>query len=220
MRQPLGWIGGLLCIALAAAIVWAGTGAEVAVVDETGKVVPAVTQARPMWIPAAVCVNATPGSVLDLPATSPAVPACVTGTNVQRGVLDFADGANLSTQYAYALPTIWTGNIDLRVVWFSSSTSTNSVVWQVQSACVAAGEAIDPTSWNATILAITDANNATANTLNTATGTLVAGTHLTGCAPGEELHLKLFRDSAHASDLLAATARLVGFELMIRLTFN
>jgi hypothetical protein len=39
---------------------------------------------------------------------------------------------------------------------------------------------------------------------------------VTGCAAGELMHIKILRDSAHASDTLAATARLIGVELVIR----
>src|SRR5258707_725785 len=42
-------------------------------------------------LPAAGCNNATAGPIWDLPASTPAVAACVTGTNIQKGVLDYAD---------------------------------------------------------------------------------------------------------------------------------
>jgi hypothetical protein len=49
--------------------------------------------------------------------------------------------------------------------------------------------------------------------LNDAT---LTGVTITGCAAGELLHLKVFRDPGHASDSLSATAKLVGVELTYR----
>jgi hypothetical protein len=211
MRHIAVWVGvGLLAIGVG---LWAGTG-EQAFVDSSGKVVPTVTAPRWMWVPAAVCISTTPGSVLDLPATNPAVAACATGTNTQKATLDFADASNLSAQFHYKLPATWTGNIDVNGKWFSGATGTAAVVWQFQTSCVADGETDDP-SWDTDILAITDANKNTANQVNDFTGTLLTTSHLSGCAAGEILHVKVFRDSAHASDVLAATARLIGLEFVI-----
>lgn len=175
--------------------------------EGTGNV---LTLPRRIWLPAAGCNNATAGSVWDLPTSNPAVAACVTGTNTQKGVLDFADGSNLSAQLTYLLPSTWTGTIDAKMKWFSATTS-GDVVWQLSTVCVADAETDDP-SFN-TASTVTDTTKGTTNQTNDASITNVTAT---GCAAGELLHLKIQRDSGHASDTMAGTARLVGVELVIR----
>lgn len=169
-----------------------------------------VTILRNLWFPAAGCNNATAGSVWDLPTTNAAVPACVTGTNTQKGVLDYADGSNLSAQWTHMLPAQWTGTVDAKIKWFSSTT-TGNVVWQLAASCVADGETDDPT-FNASTPA-TDVTKGTANQTNDAT---ITSLNVTGCAAGELIHFKIFRDSAHASDTMAGTARLIGIQLTLR----
>ena len=176
--------------------------------EGTGNV---LTIPRRIWFPGAGCNNTTAGSVWDLPTSNPAVPACVTGTNTQKGVLDFADGANaLSAQLTYKLPSTWTGAVDANIKWFSATT-TGDVVWQLATICVADAETDDP-AFN-TASTVTDTAKGTTNQTNDAAITTVT---VTGCAAGELMHLKITRDPAHASDTHAATARLVGVELVIR----
>lgn len=176
--------------------------------EGTGNV---LTIPRRIWFPGAGCNNTTAGSVWDLPTSNPAVPACVTGTNTQKGVLDFADGANaLSAQLTYKLPSTWTGTVDANIKWFSATT-TGDVVWQLATICVADAETDDP-AFN-TASTVTDTAKGTTNQTNDAAITTVT---VTGCAAGELMHLKITRDPAHASDTHAATARLVGVELVIR----
>lgn len=175
--------------------------------DGTGNV---LTIPRRIWFPAAGCNNATAGSVWDLPTSNPAVAACKTGTNTQMGVLDFADSSNLSAQITYMLPTTWTGALDARIKWMTTAT-TGDVVWQLSTSCVADAETDDP-AFNAAST-VTDTAKGTTNQTNDAS---ITGVTTTGCAAGELMHLKIQRDSAHASDTLAATARLIGIELVIR----
>ncbi len=176
--------------------------------ESTGNV---LTLTEKLWIPAAICNNATPSSPLwSFPTSNPGVPACQTGSNTQYGTMDFADAANLSAQYRLKLPSDWTSTIDAKFVWFTSAT-TNSVVWQLSTICVADAETSDP-AFN-TASTVTDAAKGTTLQLNDATITTVT---VTGCAAGELLFLKVQRDSAHASDTLAATARLVGVEITYR----
>lgn len=156
-----------------------------------------------LWRPAAACDNATAAPLWDLPTSSPAVPACVTGTNTQKGVLDFANGSNLSAQ----LTEMYPGAFDVRIKWVTSATS-GSVVWQVSTICVADAETDDP-AFN-TASTVTDAAKGTTLQTNDAS---ITGVTATGCAAGELMHLKIQRDSGHASDDLAATARLIGVEI-------
>jgi hypothetical protein len=197
---------------LCAAVVWAQNTVNLLNTqynaESTGNV---LTLPLKIWIPAAICNNATPSSPgWSFPTSNPGVPACQTGTNTQYGTMDFADGSNLSAQYHLKLPSDWSSTVDAKVVWFTSAT-TNSVVWQLATICVADAETADP-AFN-TASTVTDAAKGTTLQLNDAT---ITGVTTTGCAAGELMFIKLFRDSAHASDTLAATARLVGLELTFR----
>ena len=164
------------------------------------------------YIPAAICQNATAVSEWSTPTSNPAVFACVTGSNTQRGVADFADGANsLSIQYKMQLPSDWStvnGGIDLTLFWHSSVT-TNNVLWQSQTICVADDETADP-AFNTADVFTADAAKGTTLELNTATDLAIT---VTGCAAGEMLYLKIFRDPANGSDTHAGTARLEGVEI-------
>lgn len=165
-----------------------------------------------LWLPGAACNNATATLLWDTPVSNPAVAACITGTNTQKGVLDFADSASLSVQITLMLPSDWTatGGVDARFKWLTTATS-GDVVWQIATICVADAETDDP-AFN-TVSTVTDTAKGTTNQTNDAT---ITGVTVTGCAAGELMHVKVLRDSAHASDTLAATARLIGVELTLR----
>jgi hypothetical protein len=157
------------------------------------------------------CDNATAISFFDLPTTNPAVPACDTGTNTQKATLDFADGAVvIAAQYNMALPSDWTGAIDVGLIWKTTAIA-GDVVWQVATICVADAETNDP-AFNAAST-VTDTAKATTVQLNAA---MLTGVTTTGCAASEQLYVRVFRDPAHAADTLAATARLVNMEVTYR----
>lgn len=164
-----------------------------------------------LWFRGGLCNNATASTAWDLPTSNPAVATCVTGTNTQKAVLAFADGAStLSGQYLYALPTDFTGTIDATFKWYTSATA-GDVVWQLATICVADGETDDP-AFN-TASTVTDTAKGTTNQLNDAS---ITGVTITGCAAGEVLHLKVSRDPTTGADTLAATANLLGIELTMR----
>lgn len=143
-------------------------------------------------------------------ASGPDYSACWGGSNVEGAALDFTDS---STQYLwqqFLLPSDWTGAIDLLFVWRSSATSGNAV-WQVQTACSAVGETIDP-AWN-TAQTVTDATQGVANRMNTAA---ISSITTTGCAAGEMLWFRILRDPSHASDTLGASAQLIGVQMTYR----
>lgn len=164
-----------------------------------------------IWIPAAICNNATPASHgWSFPTSNPGVPACQTGSNTQFGTMDFADSADLSAQYHLRLPSDWTSTVDVAIKWFTSATS-GDVVWQIATICVADAETSDP-AFN-TASTVTDTAKGTTLQENDASITTVT---VTGCAAGELMFVKVKRDAAHASDTLAATARLIGIEITYR----
>jgi hypothetical protein len=176
--------------------------------ESTGNV---LTLPFKVWMPAAICNNATPASHgWSFPTSNPGVPACQTGANTQIGTMDFADASDLSAQYHLMLPADWTSTVDATFKWFTSATS-GDVVWQLSTICRADAEVAEA-SFN-TASTVTDTAKGTTLQLNDASITTVT---VTGCAAGELLLLKVQRNAGHASDSLAATARLVGLELTLR----
>lgn len=172
-----------------------------------------LTQAFKLWFPAAGCNNATAIAFWDLPTSTPAVAACVTGTNTQKGVLQFADtSGGFSAQNNYLLPADWSANIDARIIWRTSATSGNAK-FSLSTICTAvdATETDDP-SFN-TASTVTTAAAGTANRLQTSSITSLT---ITGCAANELLHIKLFRDGNDGSDTLSASVDVIGVELTIR----
>lgn len=177
--------------------------------EATGNV---LTVPEKIWFRAALCQNVTPVSEWSMPVTNPAVATCITGTNTQTGTLDFADGANsLSIQRTLMLPTDFTGTVDLRLKWFAGTAITGAVVWQAATICTADAETGDP-AFN-TASTVTDTVKGTVNQDNDATITTVT---ITGCAAGELMFLKVFRDPANVADTMADTARLRGVEVTYR----
>ena len=176
-------------------------------VEGTGN---AITTVSKFWLEASACQNATATLMWDTPTTNPAVAACVTGTNTQKGVADFADAVSLSMQRTLALPSDWAGAVDVKFKWLTTAI-TGDVVWQIATICVADAETDDP-AFN-TASTVTDTAKGTTLQTNDAS---IIGITMTGCAAGEAWHIKVLRDAAHASDTLAATARLLGVELTIR----
>jgi len=163
--------------------------------------------------PAAGCNNATPSSFWDLPTSTPAVATCVSGTNTQKAYLDFADtSGGFSAQTGFRLPADFTGTIDAKITWLTTATSGN-VKWSLSTICTAtdATETDDP-AFN-TASTVTTAAPGVASRLQTSSITSVT---ITGCAAGEWMHVKIFRDGNDGSDTLSATARLAGVQLLIR----
>jgi hypothetical protein len=147
---------------------------------------------------------------LSTPTSNAATAACVTGTNTQLAVAEFADSATSAVQGHLSLPSDWTGALDVRGKWRTPATS-GSVVWQVATICVADAETTDP-AFN-TASTTTEAAKGTTLQLN---DFALTGVTATGCAAGEELYWRFFRDASHGSDDLAATAQLVSLTWTLR----
>lgn len=172
-----------------------------------------LTQAFKVWLPAAGCSNTTAASFWDLPTSTPAVAACATGTNTQKGVLQYADtSGGFSAQNGFLLPSDFTGTVDANIIWKTTATSGNAK-FSLSTICTAvnATETDDPTFNTAST--VTVAAPGTANRLQTSPITTVI---ITGCAAGELLHIKLFRDGNDGSDTLAASLDVIGVEITYR----
>lgn len=172
-----------------------------------------LTVSSKIWLPAAGCNNATAGAFWDLPTSTPAAPACVTGTNTQKGVLDFADtSGGFSAQNTLALPADFTGSIDVTLYWTTTAT-TGNCKWSVSTAFTATNAAAtDDPSFN-TASTVTTAAPGTANRVQTST---ITGVTATGAAASTLFHIKVFRDGNDGSDTISATARLIGVEVTFR----
>jgi len=163
-----------------------------------------------LWLPAAGCQASTAASFWDNLTANPAVAACVTGTNTQKGVLDFDATTNQFAQATVLLPGDWVGTSDVKFKWLAAATSGN-VIWGIQTSCVADAETDDP-SWN-TASTVTDGAKGTTLQTNDAS---ITGMITTGCAAGELMHVNIYRDAASGSDTMTGNARLIGVELTLR----
>jgi hypothetical protein len=181
---------------------------------------PIPSRAGSVWIALAECQLTTASALVDLPvaAATPgaAVAACISGTNTQQGVLNYANSVNVAGQATYYLPLNNAagnggfnngGTTTANIIWLSATNSGN-VVWDLQTSCVAAGASNDP-SWTSN--SVTSAAQGTASRLQTATVTLSLG----GCAAGDTLHLNLVRNAGSGSDTMAGTASALGIELNV-----
>jgi hypothetical protein len=178
--------------------------------EGTGNVITTVSK---IWLQAVNCDGTTASLNWDTIATLKPAAACsagTTNTGLIRGLAAFSNSEVSQMQTHFALPSDWTGAIDLAFKWQTSATS-GSVVWQAATVCVADAE-VNDAAWN-TASTVTDAAKGTTLQTNDAT---ITGLTATGCAAGELLHLKVVRDPEHASDDLAATADLIGVMVTMR----
>jgi hypothetical protein len=179
-------------------------------VEATGNV---VTIPEKVWLAAAGCNNTTASSFWDLPTTNAPAPTCATGTNTQKATLDFDASTDESAQIHLMLPSDFSasGNLDAVIKWYAAATSGN-VVWAIQTSCVADAETDDP-GWN-TASTVIDTAKGTTLQINDASITNITKT---GCAAGELMHIKLYRDADDGTnDTMTGDAKLIGVEITYR----
>lgn len=166
-------------------------------------------------IPPATC-TAAPAAMSNwsLPATNAPAANCVVGTNTLRGVLDFAQAVDLTSQYHLKLPSDWSSTIDLNLYWFATPIA-GAVTWSVSTACNAAAATGDPAFNAANTVTTTVAGTTLQYNLSTITGLTT-----TGCAAGTEFYLKVERNAGAGGDTMAGTARLADVELVLRRTLQ
>jgi hypothetical protein len=180
-------------------------------VEAAGNVITTVSK---IWLPAAGGTAAVPGLLWDTLAANAPTAVCSAGTTettMLRCYADFPDSdGDFSLQQTIALPSDWTGAIDLKFKYSSVATSGNTV-WQAATACRADAE-VDDVAFNAAST-VTDAAKGTTLQLNDAT---ITGLTATGCAAGELMHLKVFRNRTNASDTITGVLHLHGVEVTTR----
>jgi hypothetical protein len=157
------------------------------------------------------CDNASAAAAWDLPTSGAAGKACL-GTGPRFGVLTFADAATSGAFTHLRLPSDWTGNIDLVLLYTGDTSSGNNIVWQPAEACVADGEGLLAPSFTTTTSA-TGAGPATAGQRKSLT---FSNMTMTGCAAGETMFLRVQRLGSDGSDTYAGTAQLLEVEMTLR----
>lgn len=165
--------------------------------------------ARTLWIVAAGCSNATAGNSWDLPTSNAPAPVC-NGTSFREGALAYDDAADETASFYFPLPTGWTGNIDISVDAYVNATS-QSVKATIATACVAVNEDwLNPTFNSAQTVTVTSPGTA-----NQRFSFAQSSVTTTGCAAGEQLIMKIGRDT---TDTSTSTLNLFGAQVTLRVT--
>lgn len=172
----------------------------------------AITLPFKQYVKACVTEGGSYNPYWDTAATNAPTATDEFGTNTNLCVESFPDPGPAYMWQHFALPSDWTGAVDVRFIWRTSAT-TGNVVWTVQGACVAAGGSIDPVLGNSS--SVTSAAQATTNRVSIAT---LSGVTMTGCSAGNVWFYRIARDGTNASDTLAAAAELLGVEITYRRT--
>ncbi len=160
---------------------------------------------------AAVCQNATATGGFSEPTSNAPAATCVTGTNTQFGTAAFDAATDESVQDRFTLPSDWTGNIDLALIWRAAATTGNAA-WDLQTVCVDDAETGDP-AFNVA-QEVVDAAKGTANQFNDASISTVT---VTGCTAGDTFFFKFFRDANDATnDTMTGDAELISLTFTIR----
>jgi hypothetical protein len=165
------------------------------------------------------CNNATgsQGS-FNVPTSGAATFTCF-GTTTTQAAADFVDGSTTTTIAGpITLPQGWTGNIDVRLIWFANSATSNALRWSVSVGCVADSAAVSTgPSYNAASASNT-AYTGTANQRKTTTLTSLATSGSSTCAAGNSAYFKIDRIGADVGDTLAVTGELLEFQAEGRYT--
>ena len=166
----------------------------------------------PMWTmwPLAVCQGATATLGMSHKASLAPTAACM-GTEVKVGIVTFPDSdGEFELQGNLPLAPDFTGTLDVRGKWRTAATSGDIVI-QLQWVCVGDAEVTSDT-WSAA-----------STTTETAKGTTlqwndwaITGVSITGCAAGEDLAFRVFRQRTHGSDSLTGTFDMKPFGTMLR----
>ena len=146
---------------------------------------------RSTYFAAAGCAQGIPSSGFDLPSTLFPIPGCY-GT-IPFGTLDYADSANTFAYVHFVYPAGAT-SIDADLYYLVPAT-TQATKFTIATVCIAAGaDELNPTPNTAQTLSST--SSGTSNTLTIVSQTALT---ITGCAPGNEMILKVGRDTTDTS---------------------
>lgn len=133
----------------------------------------------------------------DDPLSTACTPLAVTGTNRTTGVCTFPDSdGDYGRQISRYLPDGWTGSFDAEIWW--KTTGTGNARFQFQTKCYADDEADDASFNTASVV------TAAAGTSGRPNKQTITGITTTGCAAGELMRIRFFRNRTEASDTLNA----------------
>lgn len=125
----------------------------------------------------------------------------------------FDDDKKRYAHFSYSLPKSYTGgNLKAYIGAFSTGTTTNSVVWGIQAACIGDGDSMDQ-EWGAAI-EVTDACQGVAYKL--LISPLIDAIVPSGTPAGDkQLQVRVYRDPGAAGDDLAANIYLLWVKLYV-----
>ncbi len=133
----------------------------------------------------------------DDPLGTSCTPLAAIGTNRATGYCTFPDSdGEFGRQITKYLPTGWTGSFDAEIWW--KTTGSGNARFQVAVVCYADNEADD-----ASFVSVSKVT-AAAGTSGRPNKQTMTGITTTGCAAGELMRIRFFRDRTEASDTLNA----------------
>lgn len=133
----------------------------------------------------------------DDPLSTACTPTAVTGTNRTTGVCNFPDSdGDYGRQITRYLPTGWTGALDAEIWW--KTTGSGNARFQFQTKCYADDEADDAAFNTASVVTAAAGTSARPNK------TTITGITTTGCAAGELMRVRFYRNRTEGSDTLNA----------------
>lgn len=171
----------------------------------------------PVFFKAAIAQgsNAVLGfSFPDAGSAPSAVP--INGTNQFFGVAEFTNGNDYWIQDHFPLPTDWTGQIDLEIVWMArtGTASDGNVVWQCQVAGMDEGTNSDIT-WATPAASTTVAPGAHAGYVRkTLVANIIPGG--SGISEGNEFFFRFMRNGTSANDTFQHPADLISLKFLVR----
>jgi hypothetical protein len=176
---------------------------------------------RFLAIPAGGCQGTTAISNWDLPTTTPAVAVCVTGTNIQKGALQYADTTGgFSAQMTLPISADWSSTVLPNVaIYWTTPAITGNAKWTVAFVCtaVAATATDDPAfpTTGAGFNTVTTAAPGTPSQIQTSL--ITAATLPASCVTGtaELLHIRVFRDGNDAADTITNSANFIAMQLTV-----
>jgi hypothetical protein len=155
------------------------------------------------------CDTAGNGVFMGTPGATAPTATCVIGTNVRKGVMNFSAAGTNTLQIHFPLPADFTGTADLRLFWYSPST-TGSVTWVVEAVCTATSGSTDDPAFSSFWAPSASAPAGTTNQVVTVTAAAVSWPG--SCTAGTLAHLNFKRTDTTG----AAVANLDSFEITQR----
>ena len=157
-----------------------------------------------IWMPASAMIPATTNG-----PSSSQLESSVSKLNY--AVLDFDPATDEFAHFQVAFPKSWNeGTVTYQVIWSTTGTDTNAVIWGLQGIALSDNEAID-TAFG-TAVTVTDNVQSAAGELyvSAESGAVTIG----GTPAADDLcFFRLYRDADAAGDTSAQDARLIGIKL-------